>query len=292
MATNNFTRNLSAGLIYKLKSEPLFSENLKKDCADGKVFPTIRNELIDFYHKGGRLFQYNNKGFKTHIKYAAVIPKSKDDYLTENEFNLPPIKIDFLNNYVRIKENCANYSGIEALGVAEIYHKYSCINSNSEVVVLDIEVSFKSLEENSAQDRIDILMFNKKEQKLKFVEAKHYSNPEIWSKSIPKVINQVLTYQGQIKNKQIEIISAYNNYIYILNKLFSIVLPSVNSVDDKVTLLVFGYDSDQEKGKLAELITGKVPGNKKITPFNNKGITLYTRGNIQEIVLNNLWKAK
>ncbi len=45
----------------------------------------IRNGYIDFYHKGGRLFKFDKKGFQTHIKYAAVIEKDKKDYLTQDE---------------------------------------------------------------------------------------------------------------------------------------------------------------------------------------------------------------
>ena len=54
---------------------------------------------------------------------------------------------------------------------------------------LDIEVSFDNKDEDkpdanrkrNRQDRIDILLFNKSESKLRFVEAKHFSNTDIRS---------------------------------------------------------------------------------------------------------------
>ncbi len=87
---------------------------------------------MDFYHNGGKLFSFDSNGFKTHIKYAAVITGSDEDYLTEKELANCKLVTDFQSNYSRIKENCANYSGNEAKGVSEIYQRNSYL-SDSEV---------------------------------------------------------------------------------------------------------------------------------------------------------------
>jgi hypothetical protein len=132
-----FKRNASPRLINKLNNEPLF-KNLENDCLKQNVFLAVRSELIDFYYKGGRLFEFNySAGFKTHIKYAAVID-SIVDYLTQQQLQQVPIVPDFSKNYIRIKENCSRYSGIEAIGVSEVYHKHSYLNHNDNIVVLDI----------------------------------------------------------------------------------------------------------------------------------------------------------
>ncbi len=94
-------------------------------------------------------------------------------------------------------------------------------------MVLDIEVSFKSNNEDKKQDRIDILLFNKRTKTLQFVEAKHYSNGEIKSKSIPKVVKQIDRYKTQINNPKIkaQILKSYENYIKIIKQLCCIDLP-------------------------------------------------------------------
>lgn len=79
------TRRITTDLIQILKREQLFNDKLQFDIAKGKVLPAIRNKRIDFYFGGGKLFQFDRKGFNTHIKYAAVIPKKGSDYLTEDE---------------------------------------------------------------------------------------------------------------------------------------------------------------------------------------------------------------
>ena len=42
-----------------LKSE-LWINKIKDDCEKQKVFFAIRDNVVDFYHKGGRLFNYSN----------------------------------------------------------------------------------------------------------------------------------------------------------------------------------------------------------------------------------------
>jgi len=274
-----FKRNFSE--IKKLNKETLFSKCIRSDCKQQDVFMAIRNGYLDFYHKGGRLFKFDKNGFQTHIKYAAVIEKDKNDYLTEVQLSKHKLSIDFIKSYSRIKENCANYSGIEAKGVSRLYHKYSYL-SDSNIIVLDIEVSFESDNKNKKQDRIDILLYDKENKILRFVEAKHYSNKEIISKTKPDVINQIKKYEKQIKNKKHNIITAYSNYINIINEIFKnetsyLPLPLPNDVEDEVTLFIFGFDKDQKEGRLTEI-------EKQLL-----GIKYYSVGNVKNVKINSLW---
>lgn len=278
-----FKRFINQKLLTDLQTERLFKNKLIDDCKSQKVFPAIRNNNIDFYHKGGRLFEYDKKGFQTHLKYASVIAKAGKDYLTEKELLNYKLASNFETNYSRIKENCSKYSGVESLGVSYLYHNHSCL-SNSNVVVLDIEITFKSLNIDKKQkyDRIDILLFNKELQQLQFVEAKHYSNKEIWSTQTPKVINQIKRYEKQIKNRKSTILSEYTEYIKVLNHLFNISLPTPKIISEKVPILIFGFDNDQKNGRLIKFITKN---------HNYSGIKKYCKGNIKKVEMQNLWNA-
>ena len=279
-----FERKLEQSVIDRLNENDLWKDHLKADCKNEGVFFAIRNNNIGFYHKGGRLFRFDEKdGFKTHIKYASVIEKAIiGDYLTQEELKESKLISDFSSNYKRIQENCALYSGEEAQGVSEIYHKYSYLSSN-KIIVLDIEVSFEAIEKENGQDRIDILLFDTETKTLKFVEAKHFSNSEIWSKTTPKVIEQIEKYEKQIKVKKTEIIKAYTEYVKIVNNIFDTTLPPPVDVEDKVTLLIFGFDRNQQQGRLKELI-------KENSAYN--GHIVYDKGDIKTIILENLWKEK
>jgi hypothetical protein len=220
-------RKLEKTLVDNLITSNLWENCLKQDCLKQKVFLTIRKNSLGFYHKGGRLFKFAHNEFETHFKYASVIAENSNDYITEGELSKFKLISDFSVNYKRIKENCARYSGVESLGVSEIYHKYSYL-SKENIVVLDIEVSFESNKgkDGPKQDRIDILLFNKETRTLKFIEAKHYSNPEIWSTGTPEVIGQIKRYEDQIKQKkETEIIPAFNEYVTRINEIFGSSLP-------------------------------------------------------------------
>lgn len=251
----SFERKLEKSVIDEFIKSNLWVNCLEDDCKKQNIFLAIRNNSIGIYHKGGRLFGFDKNVFKTHLKYASVIDNSDKDYLTEIELSKKNLISDFTNNYQGIKENCNLYSGIEAKGVSEIYHKYSYL-SNVRIVVLDIEISFEVSEKSSGktQDRIDILLYDLDNKILKFVEAKHYSNKEIWSRTCPKVIEQIEKYETQIERNKKEILIAYKNYINVINEIFKLKLPIPEKVEDKVTLLIFGFDDDQKKGRLKKLI--------------------------------------
>jgi hypothetical protein len=275
-------RRLEKTIQNNLTKSDLWINEVEKDCYAQNVFLAIRNNMIDFYHKGGRLFCFDSYGFKTHIKYVSVIDETEKVYLSESELAKYKLASKFENNYTRIKENCSNYSGIEDSRVSELYHKHSYLSTNN-VVVLDIEVSFKSEDESKKQDRIDILLYKKDSQTLQFVEAKHYSNREIWANKTPKVIGQIKRYESQVLKRKTQILQEYGEYIRIINGIFNISLPVPIDINEKVMLLIFGFDNDQSNGKLKKLIT------------NNpayEGIKLYSIGNIKKVVTKNLWNAK
>lgn len=274
-------RQLDIKIETSLLSEDLWISKIKKDCQTQNTFLAIRNDQVDIYHKGGKLFGYDKNGFKTHVKYASVITSTERDYLTEKELSAQTLISDFKTNYQRIKENCANYSGIEASGVADIYHRHSYL-SDSNVVVLDIEISLESFDEEKKQDRIDILFLNRETKKLQFVEAKHFSNPEIWSTGTPKVIGQIARYEKQLRLRKSEILSAYSEYVQIINRVFGVSLPEPIDIDSKSTLLIFGFDNDQKKGRLKKLIIEK-------TDYND--VKCYPIENVKLLKPENLWKA-
>lgn len=276
-----FIREFSEELIVQLKNHPLFKDELLLDIKKGNIFPAVRKKRIDFYYGGGKLFTFDKKGFKTHIKYASVY-KSQDDYIYESEMEKMERIKSFKDGYKRIKENCSLYPGVEANGVSYIYSNYSYVASKSNIVVLDIEVSFKSDDSDKTQDRIDILLLNKDKNKLIFCEAKHYSNKEIWSRGTPKVVEQIQRYKDQIKDKGGMIIDQYSKYTKTVNMLFSLELPEPTSISERVLLIVFGFDRDQLDGRFTMLFKG----NDNIL----KSLEYYPIGNVASLKLENVDK--
>jgi len=263
-------------LIEKLKNEDLYKNHLQKD---EQILMAFREKAIDFYYGGSRLFKYDKNGFSSHKKfcYNADI---NNDYINLSKINeIKPIT-DISKNYKLIKERAKLYAGIEGEGVARLY-KYNFLKDDSDVIVLDVEIAFYEDEE---KNRIDLLLFNKKTKELKFVEAKHYSNNEIWAKegNKPEVVKQIKNYEKTINSNVDKIKEEYKKYIEIINEMFNKSLPAPEKVYPKVLLYMFGFDNEQ-KNKIKKLLKDDGSLNE---------IEYYFKGNEKGTDLNTLYNSK
>lgn len=293
-----FERKFAENNIEKLKREKLFTGYLRRDIvetfseredANRDVFPAVRKGRIDFYHRGGKLFSYDGK-FSTHPKYASVLACSKAN-VTEVDLLDAPRMTSFTEYYKRIKENCAVFAGDEAESVSRLYNQFSCAKKDSEgdIVVLDIEVSFANKDEDepgvnrkrSRQDRIDVLLFKKSEGKLRFVEAKLFWNPDIRAKvgATPPVVGQIGRYRTQLKDNEQDILIQYRNHVRVMNKLFESNLPEPESLDLEPRLYVFAFDNDQKSGCLK----------KYIKVLRTHEVKVYSRGDPKSVDVKTLW---
>jgi hypothetical protein len=163
-----------------------------------------------------------------------------------------------------------------------MYSKGSYI-SKSNVVVLDIEAAFESLA-GGKQDRVDLILYNKADKTLRFIETKCFDNPEIHSKTVPPVAEQIERYKNQIAAKKAIVLSAYQEYVNILNTQIyndiGLALPKPAEIDDRVGLLIFGFDSSQKK-KLEKSIKPQL---------DKEQIPTYAYGDIDKISLDTLWR--
>jgi hypothetical protein len=291
-----FNRHVDGSFIEGLKRQPLWQAKLKDDCEKGNVFLAIRNDYISFYHKGGGLFTFQNNCFSTHVKYALVIDTDDENapgnYIIEdrlkpdqNEPNKPiiPLIPDFTAGYDKIKKNCELYSGLEAKGVSSLYQTSSYLKTKS-IFVLDIEIAFKK-DDGKKQDRIDVLLYNNDSQTLRFVEAKHFSNHDLWSNATPKVVEQIKKYEEQIDRHGKKLIEEYGLYIDGLNQIFGKKYKLPKTIDPKVSLLIFGFDESQKQGDRFKKLISNNPEYKKIP--------VYCKGNPdKDLKAENIWKAK
>lgn len=290
---SKLTRRLSQKTCDQLKKEKLFRQRLLSDIASGSVFPALRNNEVDFYYAGGKLFSFKSE-FQTHHKYAAVLDTGKT-YLTESTLKSAlPIR-DFSKAYDAIKDNCESRAGVEASGVAALYaeHSYARNKHRSGPVLLDIEVQFPTESVKLKRDRVDLLLYIPKSRTLLFCEAKHYSNSEIWAKagSRPKVVRQILRYQKKISSRTPEILEAYSSYVRHVNDIFGLDLALPLRVHPDVLLLIFGFDDDQKKGRLKRLLLedGSLEGALTGTA-GNTDIPCYAIGDISKVKLTSLVK--
>lgn len=261
-------------LLEKLKKEPLYNEKLKND---NDVFMGLRDNEIHFYYGGSRIYKYTNKGFMSHKEYC-INTNETVDYVNQNELCLVNIITDKLLNYEPIKKMAKKYAGLEDKGISKLFKNDYNVTNN--VFLLDIEIALKS-------GRIDILLFDNKNKILKFIEAKHYSNKELWSEegSKPLVIDQINKYNNDLCNDDYnnEILCEYKKYIKILNGFLNLDTP-INlpqKIESATSLYVFGFDQNQ-KIKIEKLL-------KKDDSLDD--IEYYFIGNESTVNIENIFKG-
>jgi len=300
----DFSRSINQSIIDNLKKEKLFIKCLRPDIEAGQVFMAIRGGYVSFYYKGGSLFTYKGKRkgvFESHFKYAFVPQPINTPYVRENKLADMTQRDNFTDAYEQIKERCALYAGLEAAGVSELHRFSYAKKPRGQYVLLDTEIALDAVNDKAADaalaisegdrahdtkvyaspenqstltekkrstDRIDMLLMNE-EGRLLFCEAKHFSNAELAS----AVEDQLRRYRNQIEAKRSDIIAQYREYVTSVNQLLDLKLLPPRELCDNCGLLIFGYDSDQERGRLAE-IRARVKAN---------GYPVYTMGNISGI---------
>lgn len=292
-----FKRGVNEEMINKLREEPLFKDKILPDIKKGIVFPTIRNNKIDFYYYNSRLFEYDGE-FKTHSKFAFVPVDYSNSYVTDGK-EVGEVA-DFYTGYDNIKERAKLYTSLEAEGVHRICKNGNILTTSNgnEYIVLDIEIAFSNNneeeqlkgtierlnEDEKSQSRVDILLYNLKEQELLFVEAKHFTNKEIRAEETPAVVNQIERYNKIIQTNYDVILQEYSNHIQVLNKIFKEELknelPEPKTICKECGLIIFGFDNDQKNGYLESNIKSKL---------ENTGIKVYAKGNVSNIDLKALY---
>ncbi len=293
-----FTRYFDDNSINELKAQPLFNQRLLPDIVGGssgaRVFPAIRDGVMDFYRRGGNLFKFRAKhGFSTHHKYASVLA-STGPYVLERDLTSCVPLSSFADEFVykRIKENCEVYAGDEARAVSYLYDRFSWAHAAPEnnIVVLDIEISFANAEDEQPSadrtrtktDRIDLVLFHKENKELRFVEAKLFTNRETREsreEEAPKVVDQLERYRNHLKTQPV--LEQYNNYVATMNKIFGCNLPVPINIDREPRLYLFGFDRDQEQGKLK----------KTEAALRKHDVKFYVKGHPDDVKIDAMWNT-
>ena len=263
---SSFKRGLGTILLEKLKDEKLFKDKLLKDillakntAKEKKVFFAIRGGYCSFYVDGCSLFTYKDSTFSTHYKYCFVPHEAKEDYITEDDLKSGNWETEksFINGYEKIKERAMLFANIEAKGVSALYRfAPTASNTSNQYFLVDTEVVFSSKDEVDSEssnkkslNKIDILLYDNKNRKLLFCEAKDFSNSELWAKknSKPKVVRQLERYNKQINQNETAILKEYTKAFKEYNELIGSSLNEPKSIHPRCGLLVFGFDSHQKE---------------------------------------------
>lgn len=264
----------------------LFKDCLLPDIKSGKVFPAIRKSKIDFYHAGCKLFSFNGSEFRSNVAYLVGFERKLTGEVSERALAELRALSSFKDGYSQIKENTKRHSQPESKQVADLWKKHSCCRKElGEISVLDIELSLDARDDDRSQDRIDLILFNSQDLKIRCFEVKTFSNPEIRVKAgnVP-VVDQIARYRNQLETRSEELLAGYAQYVEIVNRLCDLRIPEPKSISEQVDLVVFEFTTEQKK----KLIKQFVPTFDK--KFNCHAIGQASRASQKG--LNKWWTAK
>ncbi len=242
--------------LEKLQKTTLFREHLLPDIKKGNVFPAIRKNQVHFYYKGKKIFGYTDGGgFQTNVAFAVALDSSKKGEVKERDLTKLTLIPKFESGYEKIKKNIKRYTEPESLEVSKLCKQFSIAKAKSkgQIVVLDVELSLKALEEDRSQDRIDLVMLNNDDNFLRFFEVKLLSDARVRSKEdeeAPEVVAQLNRYNGQVSesSQRETLLKNYQEYISKLEFLLGIEeLNKPAEIDPRVDLLLFGYKTPKAK---------------------------------------------
>jgi hypothetical protein len=211
------------------------------------------------------------------------------------------------NSYVpnetipELVRTATSYSNAEKSGV------HIVANENSNVI--DMEIAFSKVRDpedpaksdeadddkrgraNSTALRIDLAALHPDgadKARLVFYEVKRFDDGRLWG-SQPEVLNQIEQYDAFLESKEGKLKTAYKNVCKGLTELRQmkgtkplsglvgdVALERRKLVIEKACrLVVFGFDRDQQKGRLEQLKKALGLGDRMITRGSPKGLKLH-----------------
>lgn len=246
---NKFIRAFDQFDIIKKTNRDLFHK-LLEDAKEGKIFPAIRNQYIDFYVNGYRMFEFNNS-FKINRKiYAKGTNKCVENgMITEKTFkDTFGNDKSFTNVYDDMKQKCKKYGSQKERAYSDRFYPVFKEIQKENVILLDREIVINP---EDSKRKADWLLYHVKQKKLRFVEVKLFGNKDVYSKDAnnePKVYEQVKHYTDQYEDNQSNIEQVYITYIGLMNKLFKFNIPQPDklTLDTNCGLVIFESETDEE----------------------------------------------
>lgn len=258
---SKFERGITdKAFIAKLNSLLLEENNFWNTLVHDKdLFIAIRPKYLSVYHRGNSIC---NLSFKkdtvlglTHYKF--LLNPDLNEYVQSRngEFIYPNLTSKFLSSLDEIKlikKASKIYAGLEKAGVHSILM--------NEKNALDIEIELIST--TNKIDKIDFLTLEEIHDSIKLVfhEAKHFSYRNVLrDKESPPVLIQLKNYQQALIEHAPEIINSYRVVCENLKELKllqgrklveKVADGAPLSIDFEPRLIIFGFDQDQEDGKV------------------------------------------
>ena len=256
-----FSKAIDILLILKLRNEPLFqswldeetlTDCLLEDMLNGEVFATIWAGCVYFYYQGKMLFAYDGT-FKACLAKAFVPQYDGFEHIEMmDETELAGMKhhVDFRDAYEKIKMRFLFWedTDVSARFYPFSFAAYPC----EQYFVLDTRIEWDT--EIQVVVPHCFLLMDAHAGRLLFCAAMKYSGMEgPLEYDVKELTYQLERYRDRIAEQRDDIIEQYGQYTRAMEALTGIGLPAPTGVCGDCGLLIYGFDEDQQNGKLKKI---------------------------------------
>ena len=165
-----FTRKFENFDFQKMSHEEIY-KLIEPEINSGEIYPALRDNRIDFYYNGGRIYSYKNNGFSYNPEYLRYFDNkylmlNRQNDLLNGNINLEKFHKDLkaaITN--KFRSDKKKFDKKERSYLNTLY-PYTYSKHGSAVKVLDIEVYIE-------RTKCDMVLYDSKAKTLQFVEANY-----------------------------------------------------------------------------------------------------------------------
>jgi len=304
MAESKFTRqitsitDLKAVLNTPNRAVPFLKRIYDSLILNGTAFLAFRNKEATIYYAGNQLCNLVEKEAYFPTVYDRYLPLIRSKVLTTKKAKsiteaewLTDAGISrktLLDVLPEILDNIEKDKAPESFQASRFYY-FSPLAAGRDhnIVLLDVEAAFATENE---RERIDLVFYNKNEQRLMFIEVKRlYDNrwnhktvidnngKKSYTVDTREVLDQMEKYRDRLKTESGKIIEQYNRVISYYNELSGSNMPPI--VDDSYVLglLLVEFTSSKEDRERVKIIRGA---------FKQKGFNVSAIGDTKSLTAN------
>lgn len=237
---NNFLRVIDEDLIKKGKALLTFRDNNATIYYQGRQLSTMHRR-----NKGGKDVPYLPTIYNHYLPIVRTETLlghcRKENYLESEYINGNYGGHTFTSVLPEILDNMDRERDAEAHQVSGLYRYSPMVPTNdSDIILLDIEAAFAQSGEKT--DRIDVVLFNKTEKRLIFVEVKRLSDSRLYRNRKaglpPEILEQLNAYKRRISQESQTIREQYNRVIEYYECLTNREIPRIGDQLPLLGLLV------------------------------------------------------
>ncbi len=255
MSENGLLREFQRRFIHHAKAKQWSQyEELRAKVRAGELFPSIRENILDFYCGGQRALRRTRDTYRSNdwfINDGRRENGSQSKDLVFRTFSKETATLEDILERCRMRAKAGSLEGYQLAKIFKYFSFASLHADRNSPILIDVEARFAPLDKgksNNGSNMVDLVFLLPGKRELLFVEGKRRGDGRMRKSTgkYPEVRDQVQGYRDQLEKRENQILKAYKQASDDMDEIFGFTFIAPKSVLPEVPILVVG-DSDDEK---------------------------------------------